>query len=234
MSGSHDSNIININSIARTIIKVKVSVIWGKQQLVQPSYMTFDICWLREITLRQLLVHVVEKVDPRLSLIYNAGSITVHVIEHVDEVTSSSGKRKQTLGRTCVTILLDENTYVTMRDCSSREFYFDVKLIKIPEGHREVVNAFDLLRAAQSLDAIFLPPPRTTRNNTADDCLHNDILIWLERKGVGWSRVDVKDHGENFLDNITTALFPLMTSMFVAMSEKHNASKLLILLYIAT
>ena len=109
-----------------------------------------------------------------------------------------------------------------------------MKLIEILEGHGEVVNAFDLLRVAQSLDAISLPPPRTTRNNTSGDYLHNDILIWLERKGVGWSRVDVKDHGKNFLDSITTSLFPLTNSMFVAMSDKHNAGKSLILLYIAT
>ena len=64
-----------------------------------------------------------------------------------------------------------------MTDCSTRLFYFDVKLLKILEGYREVVNAFDLFKAAQSLDAILLPPPRTPRNNTADDCLHNDILI---------------------------------------------------------
>jgi hypothetical protein len=107
MSGPPVSNIININNIARTMIIVKMSVIWGKQNFVQLSYMTFDICWLREITLRQLLAHVVKEVDPRLSLIDNAGSITVHEIEHVDEVTSSGGKRKRTLGRTCATKLLN-------------------------------------------------------------------------------------------------------------------------------
>ncbi len=143
--------------------------------------MTLDIYWLREKTLRQLLAYVVEKVDPCLSLIDNAGSITVHIIEHVDEVTSSNGKQKRTLGRTFATRLRDENTHETMTNCSTREFYFDVKLIEIHEGHREIVNAFDLLRAAQSLiDAIVLPLPRTTRNNNADDCLHNDVLIWLE------------------------------------------------------
>ena len=86
-----------INNIVRSMVKVKVSVTWGKQQLLPPSYMTYDICWLREITLRQLLAHVVETVDPRLSL-HNVGSITVHLVEHVDEVTSSGGKRKRTLG----------------------------------------------------------------------------------------------------------------------------------------
>ncbi len=101
-----------------------------------------------------------------------------------------------------------------MTDCSTREFYFDVKLIQIHKGHREVANAFDLLKVAQSLDAIFLPPPRTTRNNIANDCLHNDILICLERNGViGWSRVYAKNHGKNFLDNITTKLFLLTTSI---------------------
>jgi hypothetical protein len=48
------------------MIKVKASVTWGKQHLVHPTYMTYDMCWLREITLRQLLAHVVKIVDPRL------------------------------------------------------------------------------------------------------------------------------------------------------------------------
>ncbi len=85
--------------------------------------------------------------------------------------------------------MLDEGTYETMNDCPTRDFQFHVKPVEIPEGQREEVNAFDVLRAAQTHDIIELPPPRNTRDNTAGDILHNDILFWLERKGVGWSIV---------------------------------------------
>jgi hypothetical protein len=114
------------------MIKVKVSVSWGKQELVHPSYKTYDITWLRETALRQLLAHAVQKVNPQLSLISHAETISVYAIEHIDEVTSSGGKRKRTLGRTDATDLLDEGTYETMNDCSTRDFQFHVKPVEIP------------------------------------------------------------------------------------------------------
>ena len=71
---------------------------------------------MRETTLRQLLIHIVNKVDANLSLDI-VEIITLHVIEHVDETTSSEGKRKRAIGRTCATDLLDETVYSTMHDC---------------------------------------------------------------------------------------------------------------------
>ena len=114
--------------------------------------------------------------------------------------------------------------YETMNDCSTREFIFVVKPFEIPEGHVEVVNAFTVLRAAQChTGGIMIPPPRNTLDNTCDDILHNDILLWLERKGVGWARSEVNTKGKEFVDSITAALFPLSSKMFEAMSDSHNA-----------
>ena len=53
-------------------------------------------------------------------LLDNAESINVNLVEHIDEVASSGGKRKRTLGRTCATDLLDEGVCETMNDCSTR------------------------------------------------------------------------------------------------------------------
>jgi hypothetical protein len=62
----------------KSMFKVKVAVAWCiKQQNVHPSYHTFDIYWLREISLRQLLAHVVNKVNARVYLLDNAESINV-------------------------------------------------------------------------------------------------------------------------------------------------------------
>ena len=46
--------------------KIKVAVTWGKQQIVHPSYQTYDTRWLREISPRQLFAHVVNEVNPLL------------------------------------------------------------------------------------------------------------------------------------------------------------------------
>jgi hypothetical protein len=202
--------------------KIKLAVTWGKQQIVHPSYQTYDTRWLREISLRQLLAHVVNKVNPLLYSLDNAESIAVSLVEHIDEVTSSGGKRKRILGRTCATDLLDEGVYEIMHDCSTREFIFHVSPVEVREGDPEVVNAFSILRNAQTLGTE-LPPPRVTRDNTADDNLHNDVLRWLEQKGVGFTRADVQTIGKDFVNSITTALFPLTSGIFDAMSDPHNA-----------
>jgi len=168
-----------------------------------------------------------QKVNPQLSLINHAETISVYVTEHSDEVTSSGVKRKRTLGPTDATHLLDEGTYETTNDFSTRDFQFYVQFVEIHEGQREVENVFDVLRLAQTHDIIELPPPRNTRNNTVDDFLHTDIRIWLERKGVGWSRAEVtKTKGKDFLNNITAAFSPLTSTTFDAMSDKHNAGRL--------
>ena len=52
--------------------KIKVTVTWGKEQIVHPSYQTYGICWLREISLRQLLAHIVNKVNARIYSLDNA------------------------------------------------------------------------------------------------------------------------------------------------------------------
>ncbi len=82
-------------------VKVKLSILWGKQHIVHPSYKTYDTRWFRETT-----------------------------------------------------------------------------------------------RAAQCQTTIMIPPPRNTLDYTSDDILHNDILLWLERKGVGWARSEVHTKGK--------------------------------------
>ena len=129
----------------KSMCKIKVAVTWGKKEIVHPSYQTYYICWLRDISPRQLLVHVVNKVNARLYSSDNAESINVYLVEHIAEVKSSGGERKQTLGRTCASDLLDEGVYETMDDCITREFIFNVSLVEVREGGPEVVDAFSIL-----------------------------------------------------------------------------------------
>ena len=136
-------------------------VTWGNRQLVEPSYKSYDVAWLRETALRQLLAHVVGLADTRISL-NDAETITLYVVEHVDDVTSSGGKRKRTLGKTNATDLVDDLVYETMTDCSTREFLFHVVPVKVVDIESEVVNAFTALRKAQSAERILLLPPRAT------------------------------------------------------------------------
>ena len=121
--------------------KINVAITWGNWQLVEPSYKSYDVAWLRETTLRQLLAHVVGLANTRISL-NDAETITLYVVEHVDDVTSSGGKRKRTLGKTNATDLVDDLVYETMTDCSTREFLFHVVPVNVVDIESEVVNAF--------------------------------------------------------------------------------------------
>ena len=89
-----------------------MAVTLGNRHLVEPSCKSYDVAWLRETTLRQLLAHVVGLADTRISL-NDAETITLHVVDHVDDATSSGSKRKRTLGKTNATDLVDDLVYET-------------------------------------------------------------------------------------------------------------------------
>ena len=82
--------------------------------------------------------------------------------------------------------------YTIILDCSTREFLLHVDPVKVVDQPSEAANTLIVLRKAQSLKTLVLPPPRDTLNMTANDILHNDVHLWLEHKGVGWSMIDVK------------------------------------------
>ncbi len=168
----------------KSMCQLKVAVTWGKHNIVHPSYQTYDICCLREIALRQLLARVANKVNARFCSLDNAESISVYHVDHINEVISLVDKRKRALGRAYATDLPVEGVYEAINNYSAREFIFDVSPIEVREGYSEVVNAFSILIVAQSLGTI-VPPPRVTKVNTHDDILHNNMLRWLERNGVG-------------------------------------------------
>jgi hypothetical protein len=126
------------------------------------------------------------------------------------------------LGKTSAIDILDDVIYTTILDCSTREFLFRVDHVKVADQSSEVVNVFTVHSKAQSMRTLVLPP-WDTLNNTADDIFHNDVFRWLERKGVGWSMIDVKSEGRSFVNCITTALFPLTSPMIEAICDEHNS-----------
>ena len=125
--------------------KIKVAATWEVRQLVEPSYKSYEVAWLREKSARQLLAHLVGQADERLSL-DNAELIMLYIVEHVDDVTASGGKRKRTLGKTNATYLLDAVVYTTIVDCSTKEFMFHVDHVKVVDQPGEVVNVSTVFR----------------------------------------------------------------------------------------
>ena len=203
--------------------KLKLSVLWGKRKLIAPSFYSFLNSDLQETTVRKLLVDVVTEADATLSW-DDAEAITLEVVEHIDEVSTSGKKRKKPSsdGRTNCTRLLDHSVLEVVEDVSTREFHFVINT-RLLEETRPVVNAMQLLMGAQSRTNLVLPPPRNHADNTADDVLHNDILVWLEKEGVGWPRSEVETIGACFVNRITTGFFHLTPDMLNAMSDGHNA-----------
>ena len=122
------------------------------------------------------------------------------------------------------TRLLDDEVYDVMMDVPTRQFDFIVKVNESVASREGTTNAFQVLFAA-SRNYVELPPPRNTEDNTADDILHNDILLWLKESEVGWSRDEVNTLGRDFVNMITSAMFPITSSMMCAMSDRHNSGK---------
>ena len=73
----------------------------------------------------------------------------------------------------------------------------------------------------------FPRPVYITKDNTADDILHNDILAWLKTSEVGGSRDEVNIIGRDFTSKITSAMFPIISSIMSAMSDPNNAGEIL-------
>ena len=153
----------------------------------------------------------------------DAETISLQVVEYCDETTSSGGKRRRTTGSSCATRLLDDTTYEVMEDVPTHEFHFVVVEATVQE--RPAANAMQALMRAQSRarTQLVLPQPRNTADMTADDILHNDILGWLEKEGVGWPRSEVMSFGADFVNRITRGLFYLTPDLMTAMSDRHNA-----------
>ncbi len=125
------------------------------------------------------------------------------------------------------TMMLDEEVLVIMEDVPTRNFDFVSKSVEPHQNSKfctePVANAFDFLKFATSRDHYFLPGPRETADNTADDILYNVILQWLDKNKVGWPKDDVMTIGNNFITRVIAALFPLTLEMLHSMSDTHNA-----------
>ena len=124
------------------------------------------------------------------------------------------------------TILLDDEVYDVMMDVPTRQFDFIFKISEsVASREGQFSNAFQVLFAA-SRNYVELPPPRVTTDNTADDILHNDILIWPKESEVRWSRDEVNIVGRDFVNIITSALFPITSSIMLAMSDANNSGEI--------
>ncbi len=71
-------------------------------------------------------MHIMHDADAHRSL-DDEEAVTLQIVEHIDEVTSSWGKRKRPCGRTNATNLLDENVDETIQDAPRREFDFSLQ-----------------------------------------------------------------------------------------------------------
>ena len=86
--------------------RLQVSVEWGSRQIVETSFFRFDVSWLKETTLRGLLVHILAERNSNLCLDV-ADEINVTVMQHVDECDTSRVSRKRPFVKVTATRLMD-------------------------------------------------------------------------------------------------------------------------------
>jgi hypothetical protein len=174
--------------------------------------------------MRGLLVHILEVINSNLCL-DDANEINVTVMQHIDECDTSGVSRKRPFVKVIATRLLNDEVYDVMMDVPTRQFDLIVKNRESVASREGFSNAFQVLFAV-SWNYVELPPPRVNEDNTADDILHNDILIWLKESEERWSRDEVNTVGREFVNMITSALFPITSSIMFAMSNANNSGEL--------
>jgi hypothetical protein len=146
-------------------------------------------------------------------------------MQHISECDSSGESRKRPFVKINASRFLDDEVYDVMKDVPTRQFDFTVKIKEhvVPEEGR--IDAFKVLFAG-SRNYVELPSPRITEDNTTDDILHNDIYAWLKTSEVGWSRDEVNTIGRDFTSKITSAMFPITSSIMSAMSDPNNVGEI--------
>ena len=97
---------------------ILLSVRWGSKFIIDPCLYRFETVWLRQTTVRELLVHVLTEVSPyeNFSLI-KADEITVTVVHHIEDCTIGGNKKAVKIN---ASRMMDEEVYILLRDVPTR------------------------------------------------------------------------------------------------------------------
>jgi len=147
----------------------------GSRHVVEISFYCFDLSWLKETTVRGLLVHVLAQINSKLCL-DDAEEIIVNVMQHVDEYDFSRASRKRPYVKIIATSLLDDEVYDVMMDVPMRQFDFIVKIresVAYREGYLMHFKSYLMHRGTKWS---FPRPWYVTVDNIA-----NDILVYCLR-----------------------------------------------------
>jgi hypothetical protein len=99
-----------------------LSVRWNKKLILDPILYRFDVSWLRRITVRELLLHVLQESSPiNHARIDNSDEISLFVVQHIDECSIDGTKKVVKIN---AIKMLDEEVYVVIEDVPTRQFDF--------------------------------------------------------------------------------------------------------------
>ncbi len=116
--------------------RLLLSFKWGRKAMMEPSVCRLDVHLLRRTTVRELFVHVLKEISFDLSL-EMADSISLSVVQHVEEISSFGESKKRPKVKFNASRMYDDEVYDLMQDMSTRQFDFVVTLIEPEVGQEQ-------------------------------------------------------------------------------------------------
>jgi hypothetical protein len=119
------------------------------------------------------------------------------------------------------TVFLDFPVSMAMTEVPTKKFTF--RCIRPVEDRRPVLrDPIQFMMSRSTSLYVHLPPPRARTVMTARDVLYNDLREYLTTQKVGFNDDLAHSLGDEFLKNLSSALFPLSKSVWKAINDKHN------------
>jgi hypothetical protein len=146
-------------------------------------------------------------------------------VKHQDFVHTGSASKKEIANATAC---IDSKVIFVIELFCTQSFHFKVVSRTIVEpvaSSWSQVNPFNLMMNAR-VNCVFLPPLLNHERMYANHELHYELIAFLEKHGLGWTKDDACSIGKRFVDGMSKALFQLCPTVLKALSNKHNSGAL--------
>ena len=107
-----------------------------------------------------------------------------------------------------------------MREVPTKRFTF--KCTRPVENRRPCQNPIGIMMAREVAGRSHLPIPRQRSTMTARDVVYIELRTYMKDQRVGFPADKVGSLGEEFLKNLSYAIFPLSQNVWQSLTDKHN------------
>jgi hypothetical protein len=188
----------------------------------------FQDIWLINNTCRQLLQYVLNEHLNLPDVLVAASQVKMYCMQQ-EESTSGSGRKKRVdKDLANATACLDLTCMFVVESFSTLSFRFKLISAETPaataRARADQVNPFERMMNMQA-NYTFLPPLLTHERMYANHHLYNELIVFLQTNGLGWTSDLCSVVGKRFVDGMSKAMFQCGPPVWNALNDKHNNGK---------